>query len=106
MNKILKENLIPLDRVWVDPLVFTLSTNNHNAIFVLQTIREIKKRWPHLRTTCGLSNVSYGLPARKLINRNFLTMLVEAGLDSMIIDPLDEQLMSNLLRSHGACRKG
>jgi len=96
MDKILKENLIPLERVWVDPLVFTLSTNNLNATHVLRTIRAIKERWPQLKTTCGLSNVSFGLPARKLMNRTFLVMLVEAGLDSVILDPLDQQLMSNL----------
>lgn len=96
MQKILKENLVPLDRVWVDPLVFTLSTNNQNGLYVTETIREIKKRWPALKITCGLSNVSYGLPNRKLINRNFLVMVIAAGVDSLIIDPLDQLLMSNL----------
>ena len=96
MQKILKENSIPLDRVYVDPLVFTLSTNNQNALHVVETIREIKTRWPDLKTTCGLSNVSYGLPNRKLINRNFLVMVTAAGVDSLIIDPLDSLLMSNL----------
>jgi len=96
LAKILKENLIPLDRVWVDPLVFTLSTNQKNALQVLWTVREMKKRWPRLKTTCGLSNVSYGLPGRRLLNRNFLVLLVEAGMDSFILDPLDEMLISSL----------
>jgi len=96
LAKVLKENLIPLDRVWVDPLVFTLSANHCSAVHVLSTVREMKKRWPRLKTTCGLSNVSYGLPNRKLINRNFLVLLVEAGLDSFILDPLDQSLMSSL----------
>jgi cobalamin-dependent methionine synthase I len=96
MLGILKQNNVPLDRVYVDPLVFTLSTNNQNALYVVETIRGIKKRWPELKTTCGLSNVSYGLPNRKLINRNFLVMVTAAGVDSLIIDPLDQLLMSNL----------
>jgi len=96
MIKILKENHIPLDRVWVDPLVFTLSTNNKNGVYVLEAMAAIKKNWPQIRLTCGLSNVSYGLPSRKLLNRNFLVMAIQAGLDSVILDPLDQMLMSNL----------
>ena len=42
----------------------------------------------------GLSNVSYGLPNRKLINHSFLLMAAYAGLDAAILDPIDTKLMS------------
>ena len=47
-----------------------------------------------MKTTCGLSNISFGLPNRRLINRSFVAMLISHGLDSAIIDPLDEKLMA------------
>jgi 5-methyltetrahydrofolate corrinoid/iron sulfur protein methyltransferase len=45
----------------------------------------------------GLSNISFGLPARKQINRAFLTLAIQAGLDSAIMDPLDKELMAAIL---------
>ncbi|EKD35876.1 MAG: hypothetical protein ACD_75C01740G0001, partial [uncultured bacterium] len=50
----------------------------------------------HVHTVCGLTNVSYGLPARKLINRAFLTAAITIGLDSAIIDPTDKLLYAML----------
>lgn len=54
-------------------------------------------RFPGVHTICGLSNVSYGLPARKLVNRVFLAGAIAAGMDSAIIDPTDPQLMAVML---------
>jgi 5-methyltetrahydrofolate--homocysteine methyltransferase len=50
-----------------------------------------------VHTICGLTNVSYGLPARKLVNRVFLAGAIAAGMDSAIIDPTDTQLMAVML---------
>jgi 5-methyltetrahydrofolate--homocysteine methyltransferase len=47
--------------------------------------------------TCGLSNVSYGLPKRKLVNQIFVAMAIARGMDSAIIDPLDPRMMANIL---------
>ena len=52
-----------------------------------------------VRTICGLSNVSYGLPDRRLINSVFLTMAIQAGLDAAILDPTDKRIMSNIYAS-------
>ncbi len=87
------------DRVLVDALVFTLSTDVKNGMYVLETIRELKKSFPQFKTLVGLSNVSYGLPDRKLLNRTFLSMLLPAGLDAALIDPLDRELMATLRAS-------
>jgi 5-methyltetrahydrofolate--homocysteine methyltransferase len=45
----------------------------------------------------GLSNISFGLPARSFINRAFLTLALQAGLDSAIIDPLDREMAAALV---------
>jgi 5-methyltetrahydrofolate corrinoid/iron sulfur protein methyltransferase len=50
--------------------------------------------YPGVHTVCGLSNISYGLPNRKLINRTFLAAAIASGLDSAILDPTDRDLFS------------
>lgn len=52
---------------------------------------------PEVHFTAGLSNISFGLPARSFINRAFLTLALGAGLDSAILDPLDRDLRATLL---------
>jgi len=62
----------------------------------LETMRQIKAEFPLAHLTGGLSNISFGLPGRTLINRAFLTLAVNAGLDSAIMDPTDRGLMETL----------
>ena len=54
----------------------------------------IKKELPKTHIVCGLSNVSFGLPVRKLLNRSFLASAMTLGLDAAILDPLDMSLMA------------
>jgi 5-methyltetrahydrofolate--homocysteine methyltransferase len=54
------------------------------------------KKFPGVHTTCGLTNVSYGLPNRRLVNRTFLAAAIAMGLDSVILDPTDKQLYGAL----------
>ena len=82
--------------IYVDPLVQPISVNPANGPAFLKTVSEIKSRFPDVRTICGMSNVSFGLPQRTLINRTFLPMVVERGLDALILDPGDRRLMSGL----------
>jgi 5-methyltetrahydrofolate--homocysteine methyltransferase len=63
---------------------------------VLDAVRAIKKKHPEVHITGGLSNISYGLPQRKIINRTFVTLMMDAGMDSAIIDPLDEKIMGTI----------
>ena len=49
-----------------------------------------------MHTICGLTNISHGLPARRLVNRTFLVAAITMGLDAAIVDPTDSLLMSNL----------
>jgi len=87
---------VPLDDIYIDPLVFPLSTNPQSANATLDAIAAIMKEFPGAHTICGLTNVSYGLPARRLINRTFLAAAIARGLDSAIIDPTDKLLYAML----------
>ena len=87
---------IPLDDLYIDPLVYPLATNDRSALATLDAIEQIMKQFPGVHTTCGLTNVSYGLPNRKLVNRTFLVAAIGRGLDSAILDPTDNQLFGAL----------
>ena len=82
--------------IYLDPLVMTLATNTESALITLDTMKAIKREFPDANLTLGLSNISFGLPARSYINRIFLTLALAAGLDSAILDPLDRELMATL----------
>jgi len=82
------------EQVFFDPLVLPVSVDSSQGLVTLKTIEQIKSRYPAARTVMGLSNISYGLPERKLINRSFLLMAAYAGLDAAILDPLDAKMMS------------
>jgi 5-methyltetrahydrofolate--homocysteine methyltransferase len=64
---------------------------------VLGAIQNIMNDFPGVNTICGLSNISFGLPMRKAINRNFLVLCMASGLSAAILDPTDQQLMATLL---------
>ncbi|RLB27611.1 MAG: methyltetrahydrofolate cobalamin methyltransferase [Deltaproteobacteria bacterium] len=87
---------IDIDDLYIDPLVYPLSTDTHSAVATLEAIQSIMKEFPGLHTTCGLTNVSYGLPNRKLVNRTFLVSAVARGLDCAILDPTDKALYGAL----------
>ena len=88
---------VPDARVYVDSLAMTLSTDVQSALVFCETIRAIHEAYPDVHFTAGLSNISYGLPARSHVNRAFLTLALAAGLDCAILDPLDHELRATLL---------
>lgn len=83
--------------IYVDPLVFPVATDSGSGRAALDAIDGIVRRYPGVHTICGLTNVSHGLPARKLVNRAFLVSAMAAGLDAAILDPTDHDLMAALL---------
>jgi 5-methyltetrahydrofolate--homocysteine methyltransferase len=87
---------IPLDDLYIDPLVYPLATNDRSALATLNAIEQIMTKFPGVHTTCGLTNVSYGLPGRKLVNRTFLVAAITRGLDSAILDLTDKELFGAL----------
>ncbi len=88
---------VPDDKVYVDPLVMTIATANQSAVIACDTIRAVHEKYPDVHFTMGLSNISFGLPARKQINRGLLMLAMQAGLDSAILDPLDRELQAAIL---------
>jgi 5-methyltetrahydrofolate--homocysteine methyltransferase len=88
---------VPDAYVYVDPLAMTISTNIQSGVIFCDTIRAVRTDYPEVHFTAGLSNISFGLPARSYINRAFLTLALEAGLDCAILDPLDQELRATLL---------
>jgi len=87
----------PLEKIYVDPLVQPVSVDIGMGIATLGAINKIMSGFPGVNTICGLSNISFGLPERRLINRNFLALCISYGLSAAILDPTDKQLMSTLL---------
>jgi 5-methyltetrahydrofolate corrinoid/iron sulfur protein methyltransferase len=92
-----REAGIPDEQVYIDPLVMTIGASGDAARIALATVRAVKAEYPKIHFTSGLSNVSFGLPVRSLINRAFLTLMLEAGLASAILDPLDRDLRKAIL---------
>ena len=90
---------VPDSHVYLDPLAMTLSTNNKSAMIAFETMRRVKSEYPEAHLTIGLSNISFGLPARSFINRYFLSLAIQAGLDSAILDPLDREIQAAILAS-------
>jgi 5-methyltetrahydrofolate--homocysteine methyltransferase len=84
---------IPLDRMYVDALVFPISVDSQFVIHCLDAFRHLRAKYGEsIHLTGGLSNVSFGMPSRKLINEVFLNLAVEAGADSGIVDPVTSNL--------------
>lgn len=90
---------VPLDDIFLDPLVKPVSTGDNAGLEVLQTIYGIKTEFSEVHCICGLSNVSYGLPNRKFLNQAFLVQTMSMGMDAYILDPLDKTLMGFLYAS-------
>ncbi len=88
---------ISLGDIFVDPLVFPISVDGNFGLHTLDAIRAIRRRYgPEIHVTGGMSNVSFGIPARKLMNAVFINLAIEAGADSGIIDPVMNPLASVL----------
>jgi 5-methyltetrahydrofolate--homocysteine methyltransferase len=97
--KSLQEGGIPADHIYFDPLVLSVSVEPEAAVMALETIRKLRSKFPSSHTICGVSNVSMGLPVRRLINQTFLIMAIHAGLDTLLIDVRDPSLLSSVYAS-------
>jgi len=85
---------LPLQDLYIDPLILPVNVAQDHGVEVMETIRQIKLLSdPPAKTVVGLSNVSQRCANRKLINRTMLTMLMACGLDAAIADAGDDELM-------------
>jgi 5-methyltetrahydrofolate--homocysteine methyltransferase len=85
---------IPIEDIYIDPLALPVSANIQNANIVLDTLKRIKDSHPEVKTIIGLSNISYGLPERRLINQSFIILAMASDLDAAILDSIDKDLMA------------
>ena len=86
---------IPKEKVFIDCLALTVSSEQETAMETVKAIKMVKEELG-LKTVLGVSNISFGLPNRKLINSNFLTMALLSGLDMPIINVNDEAMMGSI----------
>ena len=87
MDMMDKDGIEVEDR-FLDPLVFPIGAGPDFGKHYLDAVRELRKMYPDVHIFGGHSNVSFGLPNRKLINEVFVSLSIVAGCDSMMIDPV------------------
>lgn len=80
--------------IYLDPLVKPLGVNHEAGMEIIRSTQALKQNYSKSHVISGLSNVSFGLPERRLLNRVFMVMSMAVGMDSFILDPLDQTLMS------------
>ena len=98
-GKIVKETDscgIPRSDIFIDCLTLAISAEPGGTLDTIRAITEIKKKYG-VKTVLGVSNISHGLPNRSLVNANFLGIAIAAGLDAVIMNPLDEKMQEALL---------
>ncbi len=93
----LAQDGVPPGRVYFDPLVRTVATCPGAATDTLSVMRALKGRFPELHFVTGLSNVSYGMPERRHLNRAYVVLCMGAGLDAVIVNPFDRSLVAMIL---------
>jgi len=80
---------VGLGEAYLDPLVFPVSVDPGNGRMILESVEELRRKYgAAAHFAPGLSNISYGMPNRKLINRVFTRLCTQRGLDGGIVDPL------------------
>ncbi|MBT8340230.1 MAG: dihydropteroate synthase [Desulfatitalea sp.] len=87
---------IDLPDIFIDPLVQPVSVDTRMGTAALSAIGAIRERHPQVNIICGLSNISFGLPERRLINRYFLALALGKGLSAAILDPTDRAMSAAL----------
>jgi len=110
VEKAAKYNITP-DRIHIDPCVMALSTENNSMINFAAEIKAIKELYPTIHVTGAISNISFGLPVRPLLNKTAMAFAIEAGMDSAVMDPLNRDLMGTIFATYALmgqdkhCRK-
>ncbi len=91
-----KDYGIPSSDIVVDPLVMPIGALNSAGMQVIRLVRRLQEELK-VNTTCGASNVSFGLPNRNGINSAFLTMAIASGLTSAITNPIHDSVMQAVM---------
>ena len=99
MAEILQSAGLKLEDIFIDPLVRPIGVDHATGLVFLESVARIKSALPGVKTIAGVSNVSFGLPQRRLINRTLLVLAMAKGLDAAICDPLDGDVQASLAAS-------
>ena len=87
-----KEYGIAEKRIHIDPLIEMLCTSEDGIDMVREVMRYIKEHYPKAHISGAISNISFNLPSRKIVNIAFTCLAIEAGMDSAVMDPLSRDL--------------
>lgn len=90
--KMTREGGLPDNKLHIDPLVGTISTDTKSGNLAFEAMRQILNKYPEVHITGGLSNISYGMPLRSAVNQAFVVLAIAAGMDSAIVDPENADL--------------
>ena len=99
----LTENGIGEEKIYMDVLAETLSVDDQSVATTLETIRLLRQTYPRVKSICGLSNISFGLPGRALLNTSFLAMAIFCGLHSAILDVTSAKIRETRFASRALC---
>ncbi|SHF15266.1 methyltetrahydrofolate cobalamin methyltransferase [Alkalibacter saccharofermentans] len=96
-----KEYGIDPSRLHIDPLVEMVCASEEGIKMLVKLIGEIKRRYPNIHVTGAVSNVSFNLPVRRVVNQAFTVLAMNAGMDSAILDPTNKDLMGMIYATDG-----
>ena len=88
-----KEYGISPARIHIDPLVEMLCTSEDGIANNVEVISTIREQYPTIHITGAVSNISFNLPYRKILNMSFMVLAMNAGLDSCVVDPCNRDMM-------------
>jgi len=104
VNDLLADGMSAGD-IYFDPLVRSLATGTGAVLDTLSVMRDMASRFSGVHLISGLSNVSFGLPERRHINRAFVVLSVASGLDAVIMDPLDGTMVALIYAAEALVNK-
>lgn len=84
---------VPVENIYFDPLVMPVSTDVRQGATTLETLRDMKEEFPRAKTVLAVSNVSFGLQKRTLINQALIHMAQYLSVDALIVNPLNAEFM-------------
>jgi cobalamin-dependent methionine synthase I len=98
---------LKLEDIYLDTLTLGMGTSDQAAKITLETLRLVRQELPGVRIMCIASNVSFGMPSRRLLNRTFATMAMAAamGVDAVMIDVRDKAMMASLMAAEALAGK-
>ena len=99
-----KEYGISPDRIHIDPLVEMLCTSENGIETNTEVISTVRAKYPTIHITAAISNISFNLPVRKMINLGFAVLAMNAGLDSAILDPTNRDMIGLIYATEALLR--